>query len=186
MFKLFFGISKALSLAQHGDVDGLSQLLARNPSLVDQTKNGRSLLHVCCQTRNYDMALMLVMRGADINVLDGEGRSPLLFCIEIKAENIAQMLIERGADIEIKARDGHAALHLCAMHGCQRVANWLIDRGADVDEKNSDGETPLLVALRVGSTSSLSVALTCIDRRANVYISNKVDLFISQSVFIYT
>lgn len=174
MFKLFFGISKAISLAQRGDLDALSQLLSRNPGLINQTKHGRALLHVACQTRNYDMALMFVMRGADIDILDGDGRTPLLFCIEIKAEKIAQMLIERGASVDAKSRDGQSALHLCAVHGCPGVANWLIDRGVDVDERNKEGETPLLVAMRVGSASSLSVALTCIDRRANVYICNKV------------
>lgn len=179
MFQIFFGLSKAVALAQKGDVDNLSQLLARNPALIDQQKNGRSLLHIACQTRNYDMALMLIMRGADIDIRDGNGRTPLVFCIEIKAENIAQLLIERGATVDIKNSAGQSTLHLCAVNGCPRIANWLIDRGVDVDDKNKEGETPLLVALRVGTTSSLSVALTCIDRRANVYISNKVNLKLS-------
>eukprot|EP01035_Chromulina_nebulosa_P019802 gene19802-25744_t len=178
VYKMMFAFSSACHLAQRGDVDGLSKFLSNRPGLVNKTKKGRSLLHIACSKQNYDMVLMLLMRGADINAKDltdvkkgtkRDGITPLMLCIQLKEENIGRLLIESGCSLEVTNSQGLGILHLCALHGCPRIANLAVDMGANVNQLSKDQDTPLMFALRIGSTASLSVALALVDKNADLH-----------------
>mmetsp|Transcript_19577 Transcript_19577/g.17773 ORF Transcript_19577/g.17773 Transcript_19577/m.17773 type:complete len:386 (-) Transcript_19577:963-2120(-) len=178
VYKMMFAFSSACHLAQRGDVDGLSKFLSNRTGLVNKTKKGRSLLHIACSKQNYDMVLMLLMRGADINAKDftdvrkgskRDGITPLMLCIQLKEENIGRLLIESGCSLEVTNPQGLGILHLCALHGCPRIANLAVDMGADVNQLSKDQDTPLMFALRIGSTASLSVALALVDKNADLH-----------------
>ncbi|KAI0805423.1 ankyrin repeat-containing domain protein [Xylaria sp. FL0064] len=74
-------------------------------SKAAQQYNGNTALHVAALKADFDLALFLITRGADIRALNAYGDSPLyqLFCERrgkpsIQALMIARLLVDNGAD----------------------------------------------------------------------------------------
>ncbi|KAI1273687.1 hypothetical protein F5Y07DRAFT_248248 [Xylaria sp. FL0933] len=74
-------------------------------SKAAQQYNGNTALHVAASKADFDLALFLITRGADIRALNAYGASPLcqLFCQRrgkpsIQALMIARLLVDNGVD----------------------------------------------------------------------------------------
>jgi ankyrin repeat protein len=134
MFNLFAGITTAVQLAKDGHTKELSALLASKPKLVNEkNKNGNSLLHIAAWKGHADIVLMLLMRGAEINAIDGKGYTPLLVAIEFRRVEIAKNLIERGASTTMANQAMCLPLHVAALNGCRDIIPILLERGADMN-----------------------------------------------------
>lgn len=134
MSYLFYGINSAVKYARDGYSKELSDFLSKKPHLINQkNKNGNSILHIACWKGNCDMVLMLLMRGADVNVLDSKGYTPLLVAIEFGHDKLAISLLERGAKINIGNEALCLPLHVAALSGCKNMVIPLLEWGADID-----------------------------------------------------
>ncbi|CAB0042008.1 unnamed protein product [Trichogramma brassicae] len=127
--------------------------LGHDPNLL-VTNTGNSPLRLALRFGNYELAELLLRRGADLNLANNKGETPL-HCtyVTINDEddnNLAEMLfkiIEVNQPIQVDARDklGNTPLHIALDYGCRKVASSLLRRGANPNATNAEGLTPLHV-----------------------------------------
>lgn len=134
MSYLFYGINSAIKYARDGYSKELSDFLSKKPHLINaKNKNGNSILHIACWKGDADMVLMLLMRGANVNITDSKGYSPLLVAIEFGHDALAMCLLERGADVTVANQAECLPLHVAALTGCKDMIVPLLERGADIN-----------------------------------------------------
>ena len=114
------------------------------------------------------IALLLVERGADINVKDLHyKRSVLGMAAESGMETLVRTLLDHGLPIDFADSGGCTPLNLAASNGHNGVVQFLLQKGAKVDFTGHDSDfsedlyhgrsrsTPLCVAVQNGHTSTV-------------------------------
>ena len=95
-------------------------------------------LSVACKQGHYDIAQLLLERGATIPV------DLLPTLCEAGNLDILKLLVAYGADVNgVTSIDGESPLHIACLHTRPDVAKWLLESGADVTKVNKDGKTAL-------------------------------------------
>jgi len=145
-----FGINKAVALIKDRDEENFSKLLSRNSKLVrERDGSGNTCLHYAVIEKHYEIALLLLLRGADIDAVEQGGYSPLHLALENQCEQIAVMLCQRGANVNLKLlKSGATPLHLAAAYDLRESMTFLLGRGADINALDNNSHTPLLLAMR--------------------------------------
>lgn len=96
-----------------------SQVNSDNVNTLDE--QGFSLLHYCAQEFELQMAQILILAGADVNIKDHYGNTPLfkaVFNSQGKGEMIT-LLINAGADVNMKNNSGVSPKELA-----EKIANY--------------------------------------------------------------
>jgi ankyrin repeat protein len=104
-----------------------------------------------------DLVVMLLDRGANVNLTDSDGYSALMFsAAKCMDGRIVALLIRAGAQVNQGSKTGRTALIDAAGRGNEVVVMELIAAGADLDAKTARGETALTAArdLEVGRKPS--------------------------------
>ena len=114
------------------------------------------------------VALLLVERGADINVKDGlYGRSVLGMAAMTGMETLVRTLLDHGLPIDFADNGGRTPLNLAASNGHNDVVQLLLQNGAKVDFTGHDRDfsddsyralsrsTPLCAAMQDGHISTV-------------------------------
>ncbi len=97
-----------------------------------------------CVLRNDLKTLELLLgRGADPDLKDGDHRTALIHAAIDGNSEIARTLIHGGWGLDVQDESGNAALHYAAQGYHQGVASLLLDAGARVDVEDAFGNTPL-------------------------------------------
>ncbi|XP_068470747.1 ADP-ribosylation factor GTPase-activating protein AGD1-like isoform X2 [Phaseolus vulgaris] len=86
--------------------------------VVEDVKDGSSVLHLACLTGDIGMVELLLQLGADINASDSRGRTPLHCCILRGQTAAAKSLILRGANIYIADKEGNTPVKLASESDC--------------------------------------------------------------------
>lgn len=94
------------TLALYNDIKNdfttLFEALERDPSIIHaKDEEGRSLLHWAVDANNLDATVILVERGADLNLKDSDGFSPLGYAASEDLIEIASYLFKSGASVEL-------------------------------------------------------------------------------------
>ena len=82
---------------------GISNIYAKN-------KDGETLLHIALQEGLDKIAVLLIAKGANVNVDDGTGHTPLHRAAEKGYDKVVVLLIAKGANINAAA-PGHTPLY---------------------------------------------------------------------------
>ncbi|MBQ6657259.1 MAG: ankyrin repeat domain-containing protein [Ottowia sp.] len=122
------------------------------------------------QEENNKIAMLLVSRGADMNVsvhdsgFKGSYNTAFETALMYGSANLVQIMIENGAKVNAVEGD------ITPLHRAWRadIAKVLLDNGAKVDAKDFQGNTPLMSS--VGNTDTVRLL---IERGANVNAVNK-------------
>jgi ankyrin repeat protein len=94
----------------------------------------------------YDLAKLLVTRGANVNVRMGNGLTPLMFAARNGASRCVELFLDAGADINaVEAEHGVGALGLALNRLDLKLAEQLLARGAEPNFGSID-TLPLAVA----------------------------------------
>jgi ankyrin repeat protein len=103
-------------------------------------------LHVAIEKGFYEIAKMLIEKGADVNAINNRGRAPMHY---IENLQVLKKLIEKGANINEKDKEtGWTPLHFAVTRqNMEEIVDYLITNGADVNAKSFDGSTPLHLRL---------------------------------------
>ena len=91
------------TIAAYGNTNELKVLITRDKSLLKTSdEHGRTLLYLSCKSGFYDMAKMLLRRGADINEIQSCGSTALHAAAYYGHEHVVRLLLEYGAQTDIK------------------------------------------------------------------------------------
>ena len=148
-------------------------LLAFGRDTFGSTKRlGPTPLHLAARGGSYDVARLLIERGADVNARDltggGQGDWTVLhYAVWFDAIDLARLVLDHGAVVDMKDSAGRTALYYAAEKNAEAAARLLIGRGADVVAVTDDGQTPLHRAAWANATV---VARLLIDEGADVHI----------------
>lgn len=112
---------------------------------------GRTPLHIAAEKGYAEIVLVLVEKGAEVNITDSNGNTPLIFIIH-KAGNlqVTRRLLEKGAAVNTQNRTGETALMYAAWRGHSDIVRLLLENRADATLKNTQGDTASALAASKG------------------------------------
>ncbi len=99
-----------------------------------QKKTG---LYVACEYGNYDVALILLEKGADVNAITGAHGSALQAAASGGYEQIVELLLDRGASLNFRDYNDTSALGAAAKGGYESIFRRLFEMGADQGDYGS-------------------------------------------------
>ena len=115
-----------------GDIETVQGFLVAGMSPnVRRPGFGHSPLYTAASSRQDEISLMLIEKGANVNFRDEYGTTPLMWAAEnCKSDPLVKALVNVGADINAKARGGGTALTGAQVHKCDEIVRILIKAGA--------------------------------------------------------
>ena len=114
-------------------------------------------LHYACYHGNLSTLVLLVERGADVNLCDKNKNSPLHYVSSSGNAEAAAYLLSKHASVNCVANEGETPLHLALKNENFLVASILLENNADFMVADAKGTSPY--ALGVASTDERIVAL---------------------------
>ena len=133
---------KYIMNAPHGDYLAAA-LTNASPVIV----NARLTLMLACQYGRYEIAQLLIARGANVNAPDNwEGTTPLIMACRHGYLPIVELLINHGADINAANNNGTTPLMMACLYNDVPVARFLLEHGAHIEAINNNDCTPLILA----------------------------------------
>ena len=174
------GFTAVLFAARAGSIDATKALLDAGADVSDMLSDGQSALVVAMANANWELAALLLDRGADPNA-SGAGwnalhqlvrsRRPNLFYAPgpvpkgtVDSIDLVKKMVARGVDVNARMmkngmkdgqrnrlnRLGATPFFLAAKSTDLELMRVLIDAGADPRIPSADGTTPLMVAAGLG------------------------------------
>jgi len=129
--------SRLAVLAVHGDIDGVSALLASGvkPDIASEPNTGNvpPIIAAAMRKGNTDVVGALLTTGANPNVLRADGSTALLIASGNGDAEAVKVLLEAGANPNHALPNGQTVLMSAAVNGQVKVIDLLIDAGADVN-----------------------------------------------------
>ena len=126
-------------LIEAGEVDAATQVLDRNPELLDVPLDGADrALHLACAQNHLEIVRLLVGRGANVNARGETGRTALHYTAldgDENADPIGALLLGAGADPNAIDAIGRTPLDQAvteAMDELEPFIQRLLDAGARV------------------------------------------------------
>ncbi|MBW1810300.1 MAG: ankyrin repeat domain-containing protein [Deltaproteobacteria bacterium] len=166
---------KTLQAIRRGDLAEV-ELRLDNGCPVDTTnQTSRTLLQHAIAAKQFEIARLLIERGADLNVRS-KGRStagkqsPLHMCVISNNIEFAKLLLDKGADVNGGEGTHLTPLHLVARTDNQEMAKLLLSAEAKVDARTKGGRTPLHEA---ATYAKIKVAGLLISKGADVNAKTK-------------
>ncbi len=129
-------------------------------------------LHIALRWGHFEIARMLVLKGANVNAVGlWEGVTPLHMAVKDRA--LLELMLEHGGQINSRASDGTTCLHLAAQAGQDDLVRYLIAKGASVNAQDRNGNTPLHLAAKTGRRASCRILMA---EKADINLRNKKGL----------
>jgi ankyrin repeat protein len=137
---------------------------------------GRTALHLAADKGHFESVDLLLLGGADVNVVDDDGRTPLYRAARRDHANCVKLLVEAdGVELnKATSSRGLAPLHIAACCGHVESVRLLIEAGGhssagvlDVNQVDRYGQTPLFWAARFGRSDCVQLLIQacegCVD-----------------------
>ena len=108
---------------------------------------------------HLEITMLLVSKGADLNIQDNEGSTPLTIASYKGELEIVKLLISKGADINIQETNGQTALRrsLVNIGRYVGVTKYLVEKGADLNIQDAEGDTVSIFVSEYGSIEALKI-----------------------------
>jgi ankyrin repeat protein len=145
----------AVRLGANADV--VRQILEKDAAVNARNQEGDTALHIAVRQNNAALGEALLPRGADIFLQNAKGESPLYLTFFSPGGTREWMLTTPvfGA----KDGQGNAVLHYATQWQLDRAIPIIIQRGAKIEDQNTLGETPLFLAVRINSATTIRALL---------------------------
>jgi len=105
-------------------------LRMRYSTRVAMTENGQAPLHLALFSEEPEIAKMLVVAGADINLRMKSGTTPLMAAATAGLAEMVKLLIERGAEVIAIAEGNRTALKIAREKQNAEIVKMLLAAGA--------------------------------------------------------
>lgn len=116
-----------------------------------------SALAVASAHGQYDMAKLLLKKGALVDTQKDGGLTALMSASREGHYRVAKLLLKRGAQVDTQDRDGWSALMFASQEGHSEVVRLLLNSGADIDLQSAQWESALSLALLKGHSEAVSL-----------------------------
>lgn len=135
--------------AQHHDVAGMRDFMARGAALVARDAQGNNPLHYVIEDydREHQTPLDEIVRELVhitgqrmVTIANNVGQTPLHVAAQQGNLWAAELLVRRGANVNIQDNHGDTPLHLA---NTREMCNKLLTRGANVSILNHEGANPI-------------------------------------------
>jgi len=139
--------------AATGQFDKVAYLLNTHPDKIDDyADDGFTSLGLACYFGHYEVARLLVLKGADVNLPSKNGFNvyPIHSAAAGNYTNILRLLIESGAQVNVKQQAGSTPLHAAAQYGNLDMLIILLENGAEVNVRMEGGKLPADLAREKG------------------------------------
>jgi len=142
----------------------VAELLIRGDNLNARDNQGLSALHVSAVSHQVAAIKALLAAGADPNIKDNQGRTAAHLLLDEKwpwegVVDALSALVKGGADLSVSDNNGKTPLHYLAAAGSQSpfffmsgITDIFESSKMDIEAKDFDGNTPLLIAIKTGTT----------------------------------
>jgi len=139
----------------------VEHLITKHPDDIDaRGGNHGSAVNAALKKRNIEIALLLLERGADVNIMDSSLTPPLCVASEAGRRDIVEVLLEHHADVDLARRQTHATpLNFAALEGELEIVRALLHHGATVDCPDLNGWTPLMSGSRYGHSDTVQLLI---------------------------
>lgn len=134
--------------AQSGDLEAVASVLD-NGAAVDEPDGGVTALYIAVEAGNFELAKLLIDRGADVSLPVKFKRTPLYAATFGGFPELVKLLLDSGADPNQLAKS-QTNLHVAAENGCLQCAIHLVEAGADVNALTANAVPPIHFAVREG------------------------------------
>lgn len=151
--------------AEFGQMELVTHLLEDQKLDIDAAdeSTGFTALHHAVRTNQFEVAQILMDRGADLSKTDSQGRTVLHHSVQGVETNCLDSLLLRVADANSRDIESMTVWHLAAQEGNVQALRILLSRSVDsasaIFLKANDGRTPLLCASASGSKESIELLL---------------------------
>jgi ankyrin repeat protein len=124
------GATPLMHAAAFGNLETLKLLLDAGADLNAQ--NNFDATALLWAGRDPEKALLLIERGANVNVQSRQGRTPLMIAsLRRGGSAIVALMLAKGADVRVRSGRGGTALGLAASVGDAETIKLLLSAGAD-------------------------------------------------------
>ncbi|CAB0030574.1 unnamed protein product [Trichogramma brassicae] len=155
-----------------GRVDAVGKFLdlGEDPNCLTR-KWRNTTLNLALYCDRTKVAELVLSRGADLTLANGEGLTPLhmiakrIDCADF-VETFFKTCEEKKLKLPIDAKDktGDTALHWAMRTKSNKVVEWLLRKGADPKSVNSKGKTPLhVLCTQKGNAETVELFFKIID-----------------------
>ena len=138
----------------------VQHLLDCNADVLDTNNFHQTALHkAACSKRDCpEVCVMLIAKGAQVNVTDGNGDTCLQVAFQKGNTNTVVVLVENDADCNVLNVCGETLLHLACKSRveCVELCDKLISHGVNPCIADREGNLPLHVALKNRLTKTFS------------------------------
>jgi ankyrin repeat protein len=90
-----------------------------------QAKDGATPLLLAISIEKYDLAILLIKAGADVNLSDNEGLTPLHLACQEGNQELVNLLIEKNANLKAKTKAGNVPMSFAANQGHDEIVKIL-------------------------------------------------------------
>ena len=138
----------------------------------EETCRGVTALWCAVAAELFDIAKLIVEKGANINHSSINNSSPLRVACLIGNLNIVQYLLKHDADLTIAYMNKNSCLMVACSRGNIPIVKCLIKKGADLDFEDEHGATALHIATQTGNVELVKLLIdngaTCKKNNFNV------------------
>jgi ankyrin repeat protein len=134
-----YPISTALHYTSQFGLTGITEkvLATANVSVADavnaRDSRGNTPLTIAAKNGQYEMARMLLSKGADVNAQGGDYSNTLQAASAGGHEQVVKMLLDKGANVNGQGEGYSNALQVASSEGHEQVVKMLLNKGADVN-----------------------------------------------------
>ncbi len=154
--------SPVADAAMLGQVEAVRALLEQGADVNAAQGDGMTALHWAAESRNAEMADLLIAAGANLAAVTRLGDyTALHLAAKAGSGPVVRALSTAGADIHaVTSTGGATPLHFAAASGNGEAVTALLDHGADPDVREAAwGQTPLMFTAATGRVDAIRALL---------------------------
>ena len=149
--------------SQHGDVEGVKQLLSSSAGHSDEVIVAALML--ACQNGHSDVVELIIRHGTQVDSPNDDGQSALIVASQNGHSEVVKLLLDHGAQVDIQDHNGMSSLMMASQNGHHDTTEVLLARRVQVDLQNNDGWSALMFAIW---KSHIKIAETLLEHGARV------------------
>ena len=152
------------TIKNSGNTTQIGRILDQRALVDFRNREGDTALHISVRMNQKENSEFLISRGANIFSINSAGESPLFIAFTLNP--IRDWIINPNTII---AKDGlgNNMLHYAAGWKLDNIIPLIIRNGISVEDANATGQTPIFLAVRNDSSSTVKVLL---DNNANLNV----------------